>query len=173
MPEYFNIGKIVATFGLQGEVVLIHKAGKKNKLKGIQTVFIEEKNNSFLPYFIESLRPKKDQELYLKLEDVHSKEAAGKLLQKQVYLREKDFRQIIEDDSILYYLGFLVKDKQAGILGSVAEVMETPSQLLLKVFQNKQELLIPLNENTLQSIDKEEKIISVDLPDGLLDIYQA
>lgn len=173
MPEYFNIGKIVATFGLLGEVVLLHKTGKTEPLNDIKTIFIEERKNSFLPYFIGSVRPKKAQELYLKLEDVDSKEAAGKLLQKQVYLEEKHFRQMVGDDSILYYLGFSVNDKQAGDLGPVAEVIEMPSQLLLKVYQDEHELLIPLNEQTLQRIDKETKTIYVHLPDGLLDIYRA
>lgn len=173
MPSYFNIGKIVATYGLQGELVLLHKTGNPFSLDNFKTIFIEKATNSFLPYFVSSVRPKRDGELYIKLEDIYSKEAAGRLLQKQVYVEEKYFRQIIKEDSILYYLDFLVQDHTAGILGKVAEVVEMPSQLLLKIYQNDHELLIPLNDQTLESIDKKKRILYVNLPDGLLDIYHA
>jgi 16S rRNA processing protein RimM len=52
MPEYFKIGKIVAVHGLKGEVLLKHTLGKKTSLKGLQTVFAEERKNYFLPWFI-------------------------------------------------------------------------------------------------------------------------
>lgn len=171
MPEYFNIGKIVATHGLLGEVVLVHNTAQGDALGGLKTLFVEERTNSFIPYFIEDIRTKNDRELYVKFEDISSKESAGKLLRKQVYLEEKYFRQIVKNNSILYYLGFEVIDAQAGDLGPVAEVLEMPSQLLMKVYQGEKELLIPINEQTLQNIDEEKKVIRVNLPDGLLDIY--
>lgn len=172
MSEHFNIGKIVAVFGLQGEVILVHKTGRDNTLQNIPVLFIEDKKNSFLPYFIESFRPKNDQELYLKLEDVNSREAATRLLQKGVYLEEKYFQQAVTEESILFYLGFVVEDVKTGILGNVAEVLEMPSQILLKIYQNGHELLIPLNDNTLKKIDRKRKVIHVSLPEGLLDIYR-
>lgn len=47
MKDYFSIGKIAATHGLSGEVVLQHALGKKTDLKGLQTIFIEEKRILF------------------------------------------------------------------------------------------------------------------------------
>jgi len=38
------------------------------------------------------------------------------------------------------------------------------------MYQNK-EVLFPLNDQFVTSIDKKSKIIHVDLPEGLLDIY--
>ena len=58
MTEYFNIGKLVAVHGLKGELLLKHELGKKTSLKGLQAIFIEEKKNSFLPWFIESTKIK-------------------------------------------------------------------------------------------------------------------
>lgn len=172
MPEYFNAGKIVATFGLHGEMILLHKTGKADAFKDIQTVFIEEKQNSFIPYFIESNRIRNQEEVYLKLEGIQTKEGAAKLLQKQVYLDEDHFRKIVSPESVLFYLGFKVADKTAGMIGQVAEVVELPAQLLLKVHQNNKELLIPLNGNTLQQVDNANKVIHVILPDGLLEVYR-
>ncbi|TAN15209.1 MAG: 16S rRNA processing protein RimM [Chitinophagaceae bacterium] len=173
MAEYYNTGKIVATYGLHGEMILWHKTGKADAFKEVPAIFIEDKKDSFIPYFIESTRIRNEEEVYLKLEGIMTKEKAAKLLQKQVYLDEDHFRKIVSPGSALFYLGFKVQDKTAGTLGLVAEVVELPAQLLLKIYQNNKELLIPLNPNTLHRIDKINKVIHVILPDGLLDIYKV
>lgn len=43
MDNYFKIGKLVATYSLKGEIILQHSLGKKTSLKGLETLFIEEK----------------------------------------------------------------------------------------------------------------------------------
>ena len=82
MTEYFNIGKLVAVHGLKGELLLKHELGKKTSLKGLQAIFIEEKKNSFIPYFIEATKIKSEDEVYIKLEGVNTREVAIKLTQK-------------------------------------------------------------------------------------------
>lgn len=78
MNEYFSIGKIAASFGLQGEVVLKHSLGNKTTLKGLEVIFFEELKNSFIPYFIESISVKNEEEVLLKFVDIQTKEATKK-----------------------------------------------------------------------------------------------
>lgn len=92
MAEYYNIGKLVAVHGLQGELLLKHELGKKTSLKGLTALFVEEKKNAFLPWFIESTKIKSEEEVYIKIEGVNSREAAMKLAQKPVWLPESDFK---------------------------------------------------------------------------------
>jgi 16S rRNA processing protein RimM len=73
MENYYKIGKLAATFGLEGQLILEHSLGKKTSLKGLENIFIEEKKDSFLPYFIESTKIKNDKEVYLKLEGISAK----------------------------------------------------------------------------------------------------
>lgn len=154
-------------------MVLLHEIGRKEPLKGVNAVFIEDKQNSFIPYFIEKIRRKNDRELYLQLEGITTKEAARSLLKKPVYLDEEHFRQQVDKDSPLYYLGFQIEDDGEGLLGVISEVIQMPDQLLAKVYQDENELLIPLNENTLKKVNHKNRTIYVDLPEGLLDIYRS
>jgi 16S rRNA processing protein RimM len=57
------------------------------------------------------------------------------------------------------------------LLGKVIEVIEQPAQLLLSVMVNDKEVLVPINETTLDKIDHKNQKIFVILPEGLLDIY--
>ncbi|MHA4811865.1 ribosome maturation factor RimM, partial [Flavitalea flava] len=84
--NYRNIGKLVAVFGLQGELILQHRLGKKTSLKGLTTIFLEDKKDEMLPWFIETTKIKGAEDLYIKLEGIDSKEAAKKILSREVWL---------------------------------------------------------------------------------------
>ncbi|MDP4264397.1 MAG: ribosome maturation factor RimM [Bacteroidota bacterium] len=170
MTEYFKIGKFVAIYGLKGELLLKHSLGKKTSLKNVQAVFTEEKKDSFLPWFIESSRIKNEEEIYLKLEGIDTREAAVKLSQKEAWLAEPDFKKLAAKTSPLNLLGYTII-QDAEPLGEILEVIEQPHQLLCRIEINSKEVLIPLHEQSLQKIDHKKKQVLVELPEGLLDIY--
>ncbi|NTS42690.1 16S rRNA processing protein RimM [Flavisolibacter sp. BT320] len=171
MTEYFNIGKFVTTFGLKGEIVLKHTLGKKTSLKGLAALFVEEKKESFLPWFIESTKIKTEDEIYIKLEGINTREQANKLTQKQVWLPEADFKKFSSKSAPISFLGYEIVEEDK-ILGKILEVIEQPHQVLCRIDLNGKEALIPLHEETIVRIDKKKGQVIVQLPEGLLQIYQ-
>lgn len=171
MNDYINIGRIVASFGLKGEVILKHALGKKTTLKGVETLFIEERKGAYLPYFMESSRAKDHEETYVKLEGVDTKESANRLASRNVWLMEDDFRKLAGKSAPISLLGYqlITEDEK---LGPIEEVIEQPHQVLLRISLDGNEALIPLHEETLDGIDHDRKEVHVTLPDGLLDIYR-
>ena len=172
MGQYFKVGKFVAAHGLLGEVLLKHSFGKKTSLKGLTAIFTEERKASFIPWFIEAAKVKNEDEVFLKLENIHTRELAIRLIKKEVWVTEADYRKFASKQSPANYLGYVVIDQEQD-LGEILEVIEQPQQLVCRLEINKKEVLIPLNEETLQSIDHRKKRVLVKLPDGLLDIYLA
>ena len=168
--EYFRIGKLVAVHGLKGELVLKHDLGKKTSLRGLQAVFTEEKKNSLLPWFIESTKIKNEKEIYLKLEGIHSREAAMKLTRKEVWLPEDEFRRYSVKSAATGLLGYIIIFHDEA-LGEILEVIEQPQQLLCRLELQGKEVLIPLHEGSLKKIDHKKKQVQVELPDGLLEVY--
>lgn len=171
MSQYNSIGKLVATFGVKGEMILSHRLGAATDLKGLETLFIENKKDEMLPYFVEYTRAKNEEEVYVKIEGIESKEAAAKLLQKTVWLSEEDFRQYADAASPIAFLGYHIIDQDVD-LGEILEIIEQPHQVLCRIDLEGKEALIPLHQDTLLEIDQDEKKIYVELPDGLLDIYR-
>lgn len=170
MKDYYSIGKIASTHGLTGVVVLEHALGKKTDLKGLTTLFIEERKNAFIPYFIESTTAKNEQETFIKLEGFNTKEGARRLIQKPVWLLKADFEKFAASSSPLSLLGFTMINEGIAI-GEVEEIIEQPHQVLCKIKYKGNEALIPLHEESLEKIDKKNKRVYVNLPEGLLDIY--
>jgi 16S rRNA processing protein RimM len=170
MTEYFKIGKLVAAVGLQGELLLKHTLGKKTSLKGLQAIFIEERKNSFIPWFIHASKLKGPDEVYLKLEEVDSREAAARLVQKEAWLPEADFKKFAARSSPASLLGYTVIHEGES-LGQILEVIEQPHQVVCRLEIRQKEVLVPVNENTLQKIDHRTKQVILSLPEGLLDVY--
>lgn len=172
MKEYINIGKIVASFGVKGELILLHSLGKKTALKNVAAIFVEETKGNYIPYFVESSKAKDGQEIYVKLEGINSKEAAARFNTKPVWLLDADFRQLAGKDAPISLLGYeLITDEEEN-LGPIEEVIEQPHQVLLRINLDGKEALIPLHAETLDKIDRVAKKVYVTLPDGLLDIYR-
>jgi 16S rRNA processing protein RimM len=170
MAEYMNIGKLVAIHGLKGELLLKHYLGKKSTLKGLTTCFIEEKKNSFLPWFIESTRIKNEDSTYIKLEGVNTREEAAKIAQKQVWIPEEHFKKLVAKSAPVNLLGYhIINDKEN--LGPVIEIIEQPHQLLCRLEIKGKDVLIPLHEESMKKVDHKKKEVVVELPEGLLEIY--
>ncbi len=170
MSQYFKIGKFAASYGLSGDLVLHHNLGKKTTLKGLEAVFIEEGEDNFMPYFIEKTAIKNEAETYIKLEGIDNKEVARKLTPKEVWMLEADFKKYSEKSAPIALLGFHIIEGE-NELGTIIEVIEQPHQILCAIIYNGKEALIPIHEGSLIKIDKRNKKVFVDLPEGLLEIY--
>jgi 16S rRNA processing protein RimM len=173
MKDYIHIGKLVAVFGVKGELILKHSLGKKSNLKEASAIFVEETKGSYIPYFLETAKAKDEEETFIKLEGVNSKEAAARFTAKPVWLLDADFRKLAGKDAPISLLGYEVITDEDENLGPIEEVIEQPHQVLLRVTLEGNEALIPLHAETLDKIDRVAQKVYVTLPDGLLDIYRG
>lgn len=169
--KYFSIGKLVGTHGLKGELVLKHALGERNALKGLKNIFTKENEDNYFPWFVETGKIKNSNETYIKLESVNSREEAQKLIQKEVWLSEKDFNKYADvNTSSISLLGFTIFEGKKE-LGVIEEVIEQPHQILCRLTIDGAEAYIPLHEESLLEVNKKKKAVWVTLPEGLLDVY--
>lgn len=168
--QYYNIGKLVATFGVQGQLILVHALGKKTSLKGLQVIMVELTKNDLIPYFVTETKLKTDTEVYITLEGITTKEMAKKLMPRYVWLKEEDFKKYVAKDGHLSLLGYMVYDNDK-MLSTITEVIEQPHQILAKIIYNNNEVLIPIHEAFIIRIDNKAKQVVLNLPEGLLEVY--
>ncbi len=170
MHQHVKIGKIVATFGVTGQVILVHNLGKKSLFKNVEALFIEEIKNSFIPYFVKDIKAKTEEENYVLFEDTTTKEAATKLIGKSVWLLQEDFKKLFNKNAPIALLGYKVISKNE-LLGTVDEIIEQPHQILLSILYRGKEAYLPMHQESLISIDHKKNEIHLNLPDGLLEVY--
>lgn len=165
-----RVGKIVATHGLQGAVIMTHKAGDSKWLKKGQALMVELQKGSYIPYFVADFKVTNNSEFVVVIEDLDKVEAAKRLVAKSVYVNE-DILLAYAKQSPLLWIGFAITDVHLGVLGTVDDVMETPNQWLGKLIYKGKEALIPLIEPILKEVNIRSKRLIVELPEGLLEVY--
>lgn len=170
MSDYISIGKIVAVHGLKGELVLKHRLGNKANLREVKVLFTEEHKNAYLPWFIQQVQIKNQEELLIKLDGVDTPEAAKKFNQKIIWLRKEDFNKQVSKSATISLIGYTIINEKK-FLGLIMEIVEQPHQTLCMVDMNGKEIYIPLHRDFIQKIDRQKKQIHVILPDGLLELY--
>jgi 16S rRNA processing protein RimM len=168
--NYRNIGKIVSAFGLKGEMIVLHHLGKKISVSKIKVVFLEQKKDELLPYFVDQIRKKGQEEIFLKLEGIDSREMALKYIRREVWLKESEIQEHTDKNNPIGWVGYHVLD-QGRDLGPILEVIEQPHQVLCRLEMETKEVLIPINEQTLNKVDHKTRKVLLTLPDGLLEVY--
>lgn len=169
VEEYYKAGFIMRPHGLKGEVTISLDIDSPAEWDMIETVMIEIKGR-LVPYFITSASIKGNK-AFLKLEDIDTPETAGQLKGCTLFLpketRPKLQRGDFYNDEVL---GFEVEDEINGYLGVVETIEQAGANRFLIVSFNSKEIMIPAHQPLLKSVNKSKKKITVNLPDGFLDI---
>jgi 16S rRNA processing protein RimM len=169
--DCFQLGYIAKLHGYKGEVSLFLDVTDPDKYFEIDAFFLEIDDN-LVPFMVESVKQKGKGHIALKLEGVNSEADATKLLKKSVYLPESFLEPL--DDTHFYdheVIGFKVVDISAGEIGILEDVFDSSATTLLQVMKDDKEILIPMVPNLVQKVDRANKTLHIQSPEGLLEIY--
>lgn len=164
-----RIGKIVATHGLKGGVILAHILGENNWLKENTVLFLELQKDSRIPFFVVQSKGLQDEEAILQLDEVVNVEAAKQLIGKQVYVAEATLPET-DKSSPLLWIGFQIVDSELGTIGKVEDVFQTGHQWIARVNYQGKEVLLPMVKPMIIEISIRNKFIRMRLPEGILEI---
>lgn len=168
--ELFKAGKIIRTFGSKGELIFQFESGLPDEVTETESVFVDI-HGSLIPFFIASRNKRPKNQVQIQLLDINSPEEAELLCGCNFYI-PKD--QLPEHDTEHLYSyeieGFTVIDPSGKIIGTVLEVVELPQQDMLMIDNQGSEIMIPLVDDIIISINRRKKTISVNPPEGLLEL---
>ena len=169
--DCFYLGKIVKKYSFKGELLVKLDTDDPIIYTKMESVFID-KNKNLIPFFIERSSLHKSTLLRVKFEDIDSEEDADKLLKSELYL-PLGFLPQLTGNKFYYHeiFGFEAEDLSFGLVGIVKGVNDTTNQAILEIDRNGSEILIPLIDDFIKSVDREQKKIILEVPEGLIDIY--
>ena len=166
----YQLGYVIKKHGLQGEVNIFLDVDFPEEYSTLESVLIEL-NQQLVPFFIEEIDIR-GQKAMVKFEEVNSVDKAEELKSARLYL-PLDTLPKLEEGQFYFHevIDYEVIDRDAGPLGPVKNIYDLPNQDLFGVMYRKQEVLVPVNDDIIKKVDHAKKVIEVQLPDGLLDIY--
>lgn len=169
--ECFFVGKVVKKYSFKGEVLIKLDTDDPELFLEMESVFVEL-HKTLIPFFIESSSLHKSTLLRVQFEDSYSDEAAMALIGKELFL-PLSFLPPLGGNKFYYHeiIGYTVEDKSYGKAGEITAVNDHTAQHLFVINNNGREVLIPINDAFIEAIDRDAKIIKMDVPEGLIEMY--
>ncbi len=169
--DCFYLGKIAKKFSFKGEVLIYLDTDEPELYEDMDSVFVEF-NKNLVPFFIENSSLHKGDFLRVQFEDVITEEEADKLIGCEIYLPLSMLPKL-EGNKFYFHevIGFEIEDLKLGVFGVIESINDSSAQPLFEVLNGSVELLIPMIDPFLVKVDRENKKVVMDLPDGLIDMY--
>jgi 16S rRNA processing protein RimM len=170
-PDYYFLGKIVKTSGFKGGLVFFFDVDDIGYYRDLEAVFIEVAGE-LIPFAIHSIQLKTSNTAYVQLEEVNTDEEATALTGSALYL-PTSFLPPLTGNKFYYHevIGFTVEDRAKGPVGIVESVIDQGPQAILSIRFEGKEILLPISDTVLKTVDRKGKKLLVEAPDGLIDLY--
>ena len=167
----FILGKLTKPFKYSGELVLWMDVDDAGLYQEIRLIWLEMRQQ-LVPYSIIKLKPHNDR-FIVKLEGVNTEVGAKGLCGKDIYLPSEMLPEL--DDGTFYFHevpGWTVINIEDGEeLGEILRVIDHGPYPMLEVENDGKELILPLPENFKIEVDRKNKVLKVEVPEGLVDVF--
>ena len=164
--EVYKIGRIGKTHGVHGEVSFLFDDDVFDRADADYLVL--EVDGILVPFFIEEYRFRSDTTAIVKLEDVDTQERARELTGCNVYF---PLSLVPADDEALAMaalVGFDLIEAATGLsVGHIAAINDQTANILFELDNGR---LVPAADELVADIDMKDRRISMNLPEGLLDL---
>ncbi|MDR2449461.1 MAG: hypothetical protein LBD52_05830 [Prevotellaceae bacterium] len=162
-----HFADVVKTFGAHGELLirLRHEAPEEINLS--EPVFIAIDGYA-VPFYFKQFDARSNHRALVVFDDMETMELAQELVGKAI-ARKTGNGARRTGNGTLSLLHYNVVDELAGEIGVVAGFIDIPGNPCLQLNDDAQEILIPFREE-MMTIDHRKKIITTNLPEGLLDL---
>ena len=168
--DCFFLGTVVAKYSFKGEVLIKLDTDDPEAYLSLQSFLLEDKSR-LIPYFTTKVQLHKSQLLRVSVEGIKSEKQSEIMIGKSVYLPLDQLPKLADDQFYFHeIIGFEVIDSLQRPIGIIKGVNDASSQVLLEVEHNDRQILIPLVDELIKQLDKQQKQIYLSIPEGLIDL---
>jgi len=169
--DCFYLGKIVKKYSFKGELLAKLDTDEPDLYDNLDAIFIDLRGN-LVPFFVASSQLHKSNLLRLKFEDVNTEADADALMKTELYL-PMDLLPKLDGDKFYFHevIGFAIKDQNFGEVGILKGINDSTAQSLFEIDRDGIEILVPMNDEFIVKVDRKNKTILLNTPEGLIDLY--
>jgi 16S rRNA processing protein RimM len=170
IEDCYFLGKITRRHGLAGNVILKLDTDQPELYNKLESIFVEI-NGLLVPFFIAKSSWSKLDALNLAFKN-SSEALVDQALGKSVYLPLTTLPQL--SGNKFYYheiIGFNILDENDNDCGVIRSVNDQTAQTYFVTNLDGKEVVIPIIKDWILEVDREERIIKMRLPEGLIDVF--
>jgi 16S rRNA processing protein RimM len=167
-----EIGFIKKPHGLQGEVFIQFLPGMEDTLENLEYAFVLTEGLP-VPFFIEDVYFRGETNANIKFELINSQEKAKEFTGCKLFCENEHLIVSHNDLSLSTLVGYTIIDHSLGQLGPVLQVDDFGGNVVLTVQYLDGEIMLPLNDDFVLSIDHDSHTLIMQCPEGLLDLNNS
>lgn len=170
--QLFFLGTFGKPIGLKGEISFRFDCDNPADYQKINAIFIKTKNG-LIPFKVTKLRLKHGMEGVFQLEGINFVEELNPIKGCDGFLPDS-FLPRLSGNQFYYHeiIGYNLNDQHTGLVGKINDVLEYPQHDLFQIkHESGKEILIPVRDELIVKVDRVNREIVVNVPEGLVDIY--
>lgn len=167
--ECYRLGNITKPFGIKGQMVFYLDVDSPDDYADLDSAFVEVKG-ALVPYFfkVDNINGNK---AVVTFEDLTPQEAQA-LAGHDLFLPLDLLPELTGNQFYFHEVtGFKVIDIEKGDIGIIQSIIEYPAQPLFSIMNGDKEILIPVIDPIIKKVDREQRTITIEAPNGLIDLY--
>ncbi len=171
------IGKVNKTHGVKGELSVSFELPEVADSLAPGSCLVMEVEGILTPFFVRTVRPRSSEALLITLDGIDTQDEAQPYAGRAVYMPKADMPEIEEEELSqegMYasdLVGYQAIDSQAGEIGKIIDIDDsTENELFVIERSGEQIIYVPIADEFIADIDQINKIITFDLPIGLLSL---
>lgn len=167
-----KIGNFIKTHGVKGELSLVLQNDLFEKVD--PKYIICDMDGILVPFFVESYRFTTGDSLFITLADIGSDLVAKQFVKKEVFLENKQLGDEGLEEVFHYswatFIGYTLIDQNDESIGPIIDIDESTVNTLFLVKVEDEELMFPAQDELIEWVDEEKKVIKSYIPEGLLEL---
>ena len=170
----YYLGYISKAIGNRGELAFKLDVDSPSSYESMGDVLIQmqEKDEELVPFFMSAAQLLNNGLLRCKVEDINSLDEAKTFIGKSLYW-PIDRLPKLKGNQFYFHevIGYNVIEAEKGKLGVVTTVLEFSTSNLLSISYEDKEILIPITDESIVKVDRENKTLHIKATEGLIDLY--
>lgn len=169
LDDVYKIGRIGKPHGIKGELTMMVEDDVFDRVEGEYLILLID--GILVPFFIEDYRFRSEQSALVKFCDIDTQERASELTGCDVFF-PRSLSDSDDTDTLTWQeaIGYQVADDNSGkTLGTISYIDTSTANTLIELDNG---MLIPAAYEIIKDINTEQRLITMSLPEGLMEIWQ-
>ena len=168
--ELLRVARVLKSNGTEGEILIGFREISPEDLNQTEPVFITF-DGLPVPFFIESFSRKGSNRALARLTGVKNLQDAEELVGKDIFAKPDGINEYESADDGLTVedlIGWTLKNADGNAVGEITDYEDIPGNTCLYVETKDGQVMVPLHEDLILSVDEDSESISVSIPEGLI-----
>jgi 16S rRNA processing protein RimM len=172
LKNCYSLGYVKKTVNRNGEIIIFFDVDDVAPYKKLRSFFVEMPSG-LVPFFIEKIQFRHNNEAIVKLEGIDDETKAELLKGKALWLPMEQLPKLTGNRFYFHeVIHWHVFDEKNGDIGIIKDVLENSVQPLFQIIHpSGKEILIPIHDDILKKVDRDNQHIEIIAPEGLLELY--